>query len=226
MLVSCDTAKTVIKISGDTQKGSIKLMQAVEYTKTSLQDCPDGILAQKSLHNDERAFETLVQRYRPLLLNFICSILGDYDLSCDVLQHVFLQLYLSLPTLKKDKPLRSWLFQVARNRCLDELRRKRSVPFSSLEAGEDEEEGSWLASLRDPSPLPEEVLEHHDLQEKLQRAIDGLSPRYRPVVRLRYNGQQSFAEIGRALNIPEATAKTYFQRAKPLLRVALSTDLS
>jgi RNA polymerase sigma-70 factor (ECF subfamily) len=135
-------------------------------------------------------------------------------------------LYLSLPTLKKDKPLRSWLFQVARNRCLDELRRKRSIPFSTLEVSEEEEEGSWLASLRDPAPQPEEVAEHHDLQEKLRRAIDGLSPRYRSVVRLRYCGQQSFAEIGRALNIPEATAKTYFQRAKPLLRAALSADLS
>jgi RNA polymerase sigma-70 factor, ECF subfamily len=202
------------------------MIHPAEYTKTSLQDCTDGILAQKSLLRDERAFEALVQRYRPLLLNFICTILGDYDLSCDVLQHVFLQLYLSLPTLKKDKPLRSWLFQVARNRCLDELRRKRSIPFSTLEVSEEEEEGSWLASLRDPNPQPEEVAEHHDLQEKLQRAIDGLSPRYRSVVRLRYNGQQSFAEIGRALNIPEATAKTYFQRAKPLLRAALAADLS
>jgi RNA polymerase sigma factor (sigma-70 family) len=201
-------------------------MRVTEYSKTSLQDCPDGILAQKSLLNDQRAFETLVQRYRPHLLNFICNILGDYDQSCDVLQHVFLQLYLSLPTLKKDKPLRSWLFQVARNRCLDELRRKRSIPFSALESSEDEEEVSWLASQRDPNPLPEEVAEHHDLQERLQRAIDGLSPRYRSVVNLRYAGQQSFAEIGRALNIPEATAKTYFQRAKPLLRAALAADLS
>ena len=201
-------------------------MQIAEYTKTSLQDCSDGILAQKSLVNDQRAFETLVQRYRPLLLNFICNILGDYDQSCDVLQHVFLQLYLSLPKLKKDKPLRSWLFQVARNRCLDELRRKRSIPFSALESTEDEEDVSWLASLRDPSPLPEEITEHHELQERLQRAISSLSPRYRSVVRLRYTGQQSFAEIGRALNIPEATAKTYFQRAKPLLRAALTSDQS
>ena len=201
-------------------------MQIAEYTKTSLQDCSDGILAQKSLVNDQRAFETLVQRYRPLLLNFICNILGDYDQSCDVLQHVFLQLYLSLPKLKKDKPLRSWLFQVARNRCLDELRRKRSIPFSALESNEDEEDVSWLASLRDPSPLPEEITEHHELQERLQRAISSLSPRYRSVVRLRYSGQQSFAEIGRALNIPEATAKTYFQRAKPLLRAALTSDQS
>ncbi len=201
-------------------------MQVAEYTKTRLQDCSDGVLAQRSLFNDQLAFETLVQRYRPLLLNLACSILGDYDQSCDVLQHVFLQLYLSLSTLKKDKPLRNWLFQVARNRCLDELRRKRTVPFSSLELIEDEDDVSWLSSIRDPNPLPEEIAEQHDLQERLQRAIESLSPRYRSVVRLRYIGQQSFAEIGRALHIPEATAKTYFQRAKPLLRAALTAETS
>jgi RNA polymerase sigma factor (sigma-70 family) len=208
------------------KKGSINVMQIAEYTKTSLQDCSDGILAQKSLVNDQRAFETLVQRYRSSLLSFICNILGDYDQSCDVLQHVFLQLYLSLPRLNKDKALRSWLFQVARNRCLDELRRKRSIPFSTLESFEEEDDVSWLASVRDPNPLPEEVVEHHDLQERLQRAIESLSPRYRSVVYLRYTGQQSFAEIGRALNMPEATAKTYFQRAKPLLRAALTSEMS
>jgi len=91
---------------------------------------------------------------------------------------------------------------------------------------EDEDDVSWLSSIRDPNPLPEEIAEQHDLQERLQRAIESLSPRYRSVVRLRYIGQQSFAEIGRALHIPEATAKTYFQRAKPLLRAALTAETS
>src|SRR6266852_3061141 len=128
-------------------------MQVAEYTKTRLQDCSDGVLAQKSLLNDQLAFETLVQRYRPLLLNLACSILGDYDQSCDVLQHVFLQLYLSLSTLKKDKPLRNWLFQVARNRCLDELRRKRVVRFSESVTSKEEDESERLTFLPDPCSL-------------------------------------------------------------------------
>ena len=201
-------------------------MQMIKSTDTGVQDHSDGILAQQSLDGDQRAFETLVEHYRPLLFNSIYQILGDYDQSCDILQQVFLQLYLSLPTLKQDKSFRGWLLKVARNRCLDELRRKHAMPFSTLEVIEDEDEASLLLSLSDPGPLPEEVAEQHDLRSAVRRAIDELPPRYRRVVLLRYAGQQSFAEIGQALSIPAATAKTHFQRAKVLLRAALSTEIA
>lgn len=201
-------------------------MRIIEPTETHLQKLSDGALAQQSLDGDQRAFETLVEHYRPLLFNSIYQILGDYDQSCDILQQVFLQLYLSLPTLKQDKSLRGWLLKVARNRCLDELRRKHAMPFSTLEAIEEDDDVSLLLSLSDPNPLPEEVAEQHDLRSAVQRAIDELPPRYRRVVLLRYAGQQSFAEIGQALSIPAATAKTHFQRAKVLLRAALTTEMS
>src|SRR5207249_11639668 len=70
-------------------------------------------------------------------------------------------------------------------------------------------------------PLPEELAEQSDLQYRLQGAIQTLPIKFRSVVLLRYAGQLSFSEIGQTLNMPEATAKTYFQRAKPLLRTAL-----
>src|SRR6266702_2685205 len=196
------------------------LMQLCERAKVGSVEIADGMLAQQALAGDEQAFEVLVHRYSPPLFNFICHFLGDYDQACDISQQVFLQLYISLPTLRTGDPLKAWLFQVARNRCLDELRRKRAIHFSTLEAVDEEDEVSLLASLRDTNPLPEEIAERHDLQESLRRAIDSLPPKYRSVVLLRYAGQQSFAEIGQALNMPEATAKTYFQRAKPLLRAA------
>ncbi len=166
----------------------------------------------------------LVRRYNVSLFNFICHFLGDYDLACDVSQQVFLQLYISMPTLRTGEPLKAWLFQVARNRCLDELRRKRAIHFSELEMITDEEDLSPLAIMPDTHPLPEEIAERHDLQQSLQRAIQGLPPKFRSVVLLRYAGQLSFSEIGQTLKMPEATAKTYFQRARPLLRAALSAQ--
>src|SRR5215472_13847120 len=93
----------------------------------------DGLLVQQSLAGDPHAFETLVRRYSPPLFTFLCRYGGDYDLACDILQHVLLQLYLSLPHLRTGDPLKAWLFQVARNRCVDELQRKRAIPFSELE---------------------------------------------------------------------------------------------
>ena len=200
-------------------------MQLRERTKRQLPEIPDGVLAQQTLAGDQHAFEVLVQRYSTPLFNFVCHFLGDYDQACDISQQVFLQLYISLPTLRTGDPLRAWLFQVARNRCLDELRRKRTIHFSELESTTDEDELSPLAAMPDTSPLPEELAERRDLQDCLQRAIQALPPKFRSVVLLRYAAQLSFSEIGQALNMPEATAKTYFQRAKPLLRSALSTQL-
>ena len=199
-------------------------MQVRERSKTHTPEITDGTLVQQTLAGDQRAFESLVRRYNVPLFNFICHCLGDYDLACDVSQQVFLQLYISMPTLRTGEPLKAWLFQVARNRCLDELRRKRAIHFSDLEAANDDDDLSPLAILPDTRPLPEEIAERHDLQSALREAIEALPPKFRSVVLLRYAGQLSFSEIGKTLNMPEATAKTYFQRARPLLRTALASQ--
>jgi RNA polymerase sigma factor (sigma-70 family) len=194
-------------------------MQTRERTRTT--EIADGILVKHTLAGDQAAFEMLVHRYYVGVFNFICHCLGDYDLACDVTQQVFLQLYISMPTLRTSEPLKAWLFQVARNRCLDELRRKKAIHFSELEGISDDDDLSPLDIMPDPCPLPDAVAERHDLQRILRQAIDELPPKYRSVVLLRYTTQMSFSEIGRTLQMPEATAKTYFQRARPLLRAAL-----
>ncbi len=202
--------------------GNYMQVRERQSAKAPQPELTDGVLVQQSLAGDQEAFEMLVRRYHVPLFNFICHCLGDYDLACDVSQHVFLQLYTSLAKLRTNEPLKAWLFQVARNRCLDELRRKRSLHFSEMEASNDDDDLSPLEILPDTRPLPEELAERHDLQQKLRQAIDTLPPKFRSVVLLRYAGQLSFSEIGKTLNMPEATAKTYFQRARPLLRAALA----
>ena len=192
--------------------------KTIQSTETS-----DGLLASNCLLGDEHAFEGLYRRYSPALFKFIFNIVRDYDLSCDILQQVFLQLYISLPTLKTNKPFKSWLFQVARNRCLDELRRKRVVRFSELDTSNEEDEVEMFAFVQDPCPLPEEIAERHDVQDRLLKAIKSLPTRFRSVVFLRYARQLTFPEIGKMLGMPEATAKTYFSRAKPLLRASLAS---
>lgn len=202
-------------------------MQAQEFIQPSFSDASDAILAYKVLAGDQEAFEALVYRYHTPLFNFICHLLGDYDQASDVLQQVFLRFYTSLPKLETNEPFKPWLFQVARNCCVDELRRRRryAIQFSQLEVENSDGEVSFLNDIPDPSPLPEELIEHHDLQLHLQQAIDTLPPRFRSVVILRYASQLSFSEIGKVLSMPEATAKTYFHRAKALLGKILSPQV-
>lgn len=198
-------------------------MQVDNYT-LPLSEMTDGELIKLVLVGEQSAFEPLVSRYQRPLLNFICHFLGNYDLACDILQDVFVKLYIAIPTLRTHEPLKPWLFQVARNSCLDELRRKRAMTFSQLEVTDGEDELSPVAILPDTDPLPEEVAEHHELQYILRQAIEDLPVKFRQVVLLRYIGRFSFVEISSILNMPQATAKTYFQRARPLLRKTLSSS--
>jgi RNA polymerase sigma factor (sigma-70 family) len=189
---------------------------------------PDGVLIEQALKGDQWAFENLVHRYRRPLLIIIRGILKDSDQAYDVLQHVFFKLYLSLPVLLTDLSLKPWLFQVARNRCVDELRkrhRQAEIPFSSLEWKYKEEELSPLESVPDPEPLPEEVAESIELHCLLQQAIFTLPPKLRSIVHLHCFGQLSFLEIGRRLKMPEPTVKTYFYRSLPRLRTAIASSM-
>jgi RNA polymerase sigma-70 factor (ECF subfamily) len=184
----------------------------------------DGVLVHEVLAGNQDAFEALVERYHTMLYRFIYHHLGEYDQACDVLQQVFLKLYIALPTLPTGEQLKPWLFRVAQNCCRDELRkrrRRRVTLFSAMEWQAEEEEMAPLATIPDNRPLPEEIAEYHDLQATLQQAIQALPTKFRSVVLLRYLYQCSFSEIGQALEMPMTTAKTYYYRACSKLRTSL-----
>jgi RNA polymerase sigma-70 factor (ECF subfamily) len=100
----------------------------------------DGDLLKLAQSGNTAAFETLVDRYCIPLHRFIARYFADYDQRCDVLQQVLIQFYLSLPDLRTDGTIQAWLFRVARNRCVDELRHRNVSNFSELATGEDDEE--------------------------------------------------------------------------------------
>jgi RNA polymerase sigma factor (sigma-70 family) len=206
-------------------------MHTQTYTDTLSPDTSDSVLVKHIATGNEEAFEILVCRYQTPLFHFIRRCIKDYELAHDILQHVFFQLYLHVPklsanlsTLRTREPVKSWLYQVAWNRCMDELRKKRPLLFSELEFGEEDEEWSFLEMIPDSRPLPEELAERSDLQRSLQEAIEALPSKFRRIVLLRYTSGLTFVEIGEMLNIPQNTAKTYFQRARPLLRTALAAQ--
>jgi RNA polymerase sigma-70 factor (ECF subfamily) len=134
------------------------------------------------------------------------------------------QLYLALPTLDLSRPVKPWLFRTIRNRCIDAIRQRRTVPLSARDEEDEAAAPPPDAVLADPDPLPAEVVERADLQQLLTSAIRRLPDRYRDVVALRYTTDMTFGEVADALGMPESTARIHFHRAKALLRRAL-TDL-
>jgi RNA polymerase sigma factor (sigma-70 family) len=166
---------------------------------------------------DPRAFEALVSRHQTALYNFSLRMLASRDDAADVAQETFIQLYHNLDRLSEDEPLSPWLFRVARNRCIDIIRRRRTVP---LTAPDDTEDPPGFEPV-DQDPLPDELVERADLQQMLQAAIAHLPTASAEVVALRYAADRSFAEIAEILGCDEGTARVRFHRAKAQLRKLL-----
>src|SRR5215471_20926905 len=76
------------------------------------------------------AFEALVRRHQAPLYNFCLRMLGQTEDAADVAQETFVQLYSHLGRLDEREPIAPWLFRVARNRCIDVIRRRRTVPLN------------------------------------------------------------------------------------------------
>jgi RNA polymerase sigma factor (sigma-70 family) len=169
---------------------------------------------------DPGAFEALVHRHQAPLYNFCFRMLGQAEDAADVAQETFVQLYSHLGRLDEREPIAPWLFRVARNRCIDLIRRRRTVP---LGIPDDSAENTFQLEPADDDPLPEELAERADLQRLLASAIAELPPAYAEVVALRYAGDRSFAEIAVILDCDEGAARVRFHRAKGLLRRHLRT---
>lgn len=191
-------------------------MDATGWTATRT-GVSDEELARAYARGQGPPFEELVQRYAGPVFAFCLRMVARREDAEDLTQDVFLQLMKSLPSARTDTPIRPWIFVIARNKCLDHLKRRRPVSFSSTVRKEDDPE----VDVVDAAPLPDDLAERADTRDRVQRAINTLPERFRAVVALRYSSDLSFGEIGEVLGIPENTAKTHFQRAKALLRIKL-----
>src|SRR5690242_12220586 len=102
------------------------------------------------------AFEALVRRHQGPLFNFCLRMLGQSEDAADVAQETFVQLYSHLARLDERDPLTPWLYRVARNRCIDLIRRRRTLP---LGLADDSDEQALSLEPADEEPLPEELAE-------------------------------------------------------------------
>jgi len=170
----------------------------------------DHDLAKAFRGGDERAFAALFERYRRPLYVFALRMLGEADAARDLVQDVFLRIWERRGQLDRPESFRSWLFAVARNRCLSQLRRERGQV--SLDEAPDEALAVG-ASVDGPEREQDLAL--------LRRALAGLKVEYREVLVLREYQDLSYAEIADITESTESAVKSRLFKARRALHETL-----
>jgi RNA polymerase sigma-70 factor (ECF subfamily) len=160
---------------------------------------------------DQSAFNVLVQRWEKPLLNLCYRFLQDIEKAKDIRQEVFLRIYKAAKRYKPSAKFSTWLYRIALNRCLDELRNEKRRNEIALETSYQDNNGKrWLLKemLVDKSALPDEIAERNEIAQIVKQAIALLPDEQRAVVIMRHYERLKFKEIAEIMGCPESTVKS------------------
>jgi len=157
-----------------------------------------------------RALTALMDLYGESLYRHCLAMVGDAALAADTHQQIFVHVYRDLPRFRGQSSLRTWLFAIARHRCLDALRarKRRRRRFETR---------GHLPEYGTPAQL-EEATDARLRVRALTDALEELLPKTRFCVALRYLDELSYAEIGAICGDKPATVQARVSRAMPVLR--------
>jgi RNA polymerase sigma-70 factor (ECF subfamily) len=174
---------------------------------------PDLGVLRKAQRGDERAFSLIVRAYELPVYNYVLRLVGDRSLAEDLTQEVFLRVFQGLPRFSLRCKFTTWLFQVTKNRVLDELRARERRPHAVLAI-----EDAPRLEVVDP---PVERLE---TIEAVWRAVRELNPDLKMALLLRDVAGLSYNEIADALEITLATVKWRIFKAREEVQHALARE--
>src|SRR5579862_7075764 len=178
----------------------------------------DAELVRQTLCGETAAYNTLVVRYQRQVYNLAYRMLGNAEDAGDLVQETFLRAFGALASFRQDASFLTWLYKIASNLCIDQLRSRKAKGALSLDVELDE---GREPAADNRTTGPEESAVRGAVQEVVHRAILNLPERYRVVVVMRHLQDMSVDEIARALSLPTGTVKTHLFRAREMLRERL-----
>jgi RNA polymerase sigma-70 factor (ECF subfamily) len=183
----------------------------------------DEELVAASLDGNQAAFGALVRRYQRRLTAFLGQLVGDMEVARELSQESFIRAWGALDRFDPQYRFSTWLFRIAHNLGIDQLRRRRlhTVSLVRQDAEGEEVELAVIDSSKDPLGH----FENRELAEAMRVAIGALRSEYRELVLLRHFAGLSYQDIAELKGMPLGTVKNKLFRAHSVLRRALQEYL-
>ena len=173
----------------------------------------ENALIEGLARSDPRAFRELVERYKKKVFYLALDMAGNPIDAEDISQEVFLKVYRSFATFKRGAKIGSWLYRVTYNASIDHLRRKGAAPEpvgdEVLEARGREDAGLPRGGAMDPAA----AVESSQLQARITRALEKVSPQEKAVFLLRHYDDLMLKDIAATLGLSIGSVKSYLFRA-------------
>jgi RNA polymerase sigma-70 factor, ECF subfamily len=187
---------------------------------------PDAALMLRVREGDMAAFETLVEKYKQPIWRLIHRTLHDATEAEDLAQNVFLQAYKSAGRYRVTARFSTWLFTIARNLCLNEIRRRSRHPADSLDQAASDDDHQAPRQFEDvKSVRPPDLVLRGELEVKVQEAIDSLPEKQRTALLLCREEDLSYEDIAAVLGCSLSATKSLIHRARETLKQQLKPYL-
>lgn len=170
--------------------------------------------------NYRAAFERLLELYSTKVFHLAFSMLRNETQAQDMTQDILLKIWKGLPGYHGGASLSTWIYTIARNTCLTELKKRAHRPTVSLHEPEFEETIDRIPALQSADPESGAAMDVNHLLEQLPE-------KYRQVITLLYLEQKSYEDVAAILGLPLGTVKTFIHRArKQLLKLSHERSLA
>jgi RNA polymerase sigma-70 factor (ECF subfamily) len=185
---------------------------------------PDEELVRRVLEGEEELFEVLVRRHQGRILSHVARMVGNRDDALDLTQEIFLKVFQALDRYNPDFKFSTWLFRIAGNAAIDQLRKKRprTVPLETTDS--DGKVSSPEYRSHDLDPYGQ--LRNMERGGAILDAISQLPPEFRELIALRHFTGLSYEEIADIKNMPLGTVKNKLFRARAVLKERLAGEFS
>jgi RNA polymerase sigma-70 factor (ECF subfamily) len=174
-------------------------------------------VSRRAVDPHEARFAQLFDEFSAPIYNYVLRMVGDADRAADITQDTFIKAYRKLDTVTDAASTRSWLYRIATNTAIDDMRRRRMVSPMGDDA-------PAYANRADDRPGPEAQVMAATLDERVQRALSTLRPNYRQCLLLSDLEDMSAQQIGEVMGLSYAAVRTLLCRARGEMRRALAAE--
>jgi len=180
-------------------------------------------LVDRICQGELKAFHELVDLYKKKVYYLAFDMTGDHHDAEDISQEVFIKVFRHIKKFRKDAALKSWIYQITVNTCIDVQRKKSRKPQVFMEASEMDsqyQESAWTGNQHND---PERHAEANIIQHRIQQMLLKISPMERSAFIMRYYDELKTSEIALILEVSTNTIKSFLFRARKKLQKELSS---